>query len=332
MPATILAIESSCDESAAALLRGGKLLSHTLATQQVHAAYGGVVPELAARAHIQHIVPTVAAALQQAGLALEEVSHVAFTQGPGLLGSLLVGACFAKGLALARQRPLLGVNHIHAHLMAAFLEAPQPPFPFLGLVVSGGHTQLLLVQAPLRLQLLGQTRDDAIGEAFDKVAKLMGLPYPGGPLVDRYAQKGDPKAFAFPKAQMPGLDFSFSGIKTAFLRFMQQQKQPRLEGQLRADVCASVQHTLVEMVAEKVRAAVARTGVSALVMGGGVAANSALRTRLQGLGQAEGWQLFVPRRAYCTDNAAMVAVAAHFQLQAGIRTAHSVPCLPRMAC
>lgn len=328
----ILALESSCDETAAAVICAGKLMGHAVASQQVHATYGGVVPELAARVHQQNIIPIVTQALQEADIQRIEVQVVAFTQGPGLLGSLLVGTSFAKGLALALQVPLVAVHHIKAHILANFIEDPKPCFPFLGLVVSGGHTQLILVKDYLDMELLGQTQDDAIGEAFDKIAKMMGFPYPGGAWIDKYATMGDPTKFAFPTTTMPHLDFSFSGIKTAFLYFLKKQgaKMPIFLQKYRNDLCASIQATLVQMVVEKVQAAVAYTGVQQVVLGGGVAANSGLRHRLKVVGQKQGWELFVPAPKYCTDNAAMIGIAAYYQVQVGDFCSGKVESLSRI--
>lgn len=312
----ILAIESSCDETSAAVVRGGTLLSNVVASQSVHEQYGGVVPELASRAHQQNIIPVVHQALSEAGISLEELNAVAYTQGPGLMGALLVGASFAKGLALSRGLPLIGVNHMQAHILAHFIEEPRPSFPFLCLTVSGGHTQIVRVNGPLDMEVLGQTQDDAVGEAFDKTAKLLGLPYPGGPLIDRYAQSGNPKAYTFPIPEMPGLNFSFSGIKTAFLYFLRdlpaEEKQERL-----VDICASIQFTLVEILLRKLRKAAQQTGLRHIAIAGGVSANSGLRQRLAEEAQKQGWQVYIPALAYCTDNAGMIAMAAHYHYQAG---------------
>ena len=328
----ILAIETSCDETAAAVICNGKIVSNLVATQAVHTQYGGVVPELASRAHQQHIIPVVEQALQQAAITPAELDAVAFTQGPGLLGALLIGASFAKSMAFALNIPLIAVHHMRAHILANFIEEPAPTFPFLCLTVSGGHTQLVLVKAPLEMEVIGTTQDDAVGEAFDKIGKLMGLPYPAGPLIDQYAQNGDPQRFPFPATSMPQLDFSFSGIKTAFLYFMRknQEKDANFVAKHRADICASIQSTLVDMLVEKLKKAVNQTGVQSIALAGGVAANSGLRKRLQHLAIQEAWQLSIPKLAYCTDNAAMVAMTAHYQYLARECSDLSVMAKPRM--
>jgi len=322
MPATILAIESSCDETAAAVCRDGQILSNFIANQKVHEQYGGVVPELASRAHMQHIVPVVNSALVQAfpdlnrQEALQQIDAIAFTAAPGLIGSLLVGAQFAKSLALSLQKPLLAVHHMQAHVLANLLAPTPPSFPFLCLTVSGGHTQLVLAQSPLQLEIIGETIDDAAGEAFDKIAKLLGLPYPGGPLVDKYAQSGNPLAFQFARPRVPGLNFSFSGLKTSVLYFLQKQPADFIEQHL-ADLCASVQHTIVAMLLRNIQLAVEQTGVKEICIAGGVSANSGLRKALQELGKEKGWKTYVPAFEYCTDNAAMIAITAYYQLLSG---------------
>ena len=322
MSATILAIESSCDETAAAVCRDGQILSNFIANQKVHEQYGGVVPELASRAHIQHIVPVVNSALVQAfpdmnrQEALQQIDAIAFTAAPGLIGSLLVGAQFAKSLALSLQKPLLAVHHMQAHVLANLIATTPPSFPFLCLTVSGGHTQLVLAHSPLQLEIIGETIDDAAGEAFDKIAKLLGLPYPGGPLVDKYAQSGNPLAFQFARPRVPGLNFSFSGLKTSVLYFLQKQPADFIEQHL-ADLCASVQHTIVTMLMRNVQLAVEQTGVKEICIAGGVSANSGLRKALQELGKEKGWKTYVPAFEYCTDNAAMIAITAYYQLLSG---------------
>ncbi len=315
----ILAIESSCDDTGAAVLAGGKLLSNVVATQKVHEQYGGVVPELASRAHQQHVLPVVTAALRQAGVALTDLDAVAVTQGPGLLGSLLVGGMFAKTLALALGKPLLAVNHMRAHILAHFLHHATPSFPFLCLTVSGGHTQLVVVRSALEMEVIGQTIDDAAGEAFDKTAKLLGLPYPGGPHLDRLARQGNPQRFTFPVGAMPGFDFSFSGLKTSVLYFLKKEiaANPNFVAENLADLCASIQHAIVATLLRQLRRAAAATGLTHIALAGGVAANSGLREALQAEAAAQGWQVFIPDIAFCTDNAAMVAMTAHFQYQAG---------------
>ena len=327
----ILGIESSCDETAAAVMVGRRLASNVVATQAVHEAYGGVVPELASRAHQAHIVPVVHRALTEAGVGRRDLHAVAFTRGPGLLGALLVGASFAKGLALALGVPLIGVHHMRAHILSHFIEAPSPPFPFLCLTVSGGHTQLVRVDGPLDSTVLGQTLDDAVGEAFDKTAKLLGLPYPGGPFVDRYAAAGDPRAFDFTVGPMPGLDFSFSGIKTKILYFLRDAERaaPDFALRHRADLCASVQRALVEMLLAKVRQAVAETGLRHVAIAGGVSANRGLRAALTAEAAARDWTVYIPPLAYCTDNAAMIAMAGHFHYQAGDFVSQAVSPLAR---
>jgi N6-L-threonylcarbamoyladenine synthase len=322
MSATILAIESSCDETAAAVCRDGQILSNFIANQKVHEQYGGVVPELASRAHMQHIVPVVNSALVQAfpelnrQEALQQIDAIAFTAAPGLIGSLLVGAQFAKSLALSLQKPLLAVHHMQAHVLANLLATTPPSFPFLCLTVSGGHTQLVLAHSPLQLEIIGETIDDAAGEAFDKIAKLLGLPYPGGPLVDKYAQSGNPLAFQFARPRVPGLNFSFSGLKTSVLYFLQKQPTDFIEQHL-ADLCASVQHTIVAMLMRNIQLAVEQTGVKEICIAGGVSANSGLRKALQELGKEKGWKTYVPAFEYCTDNAAMIAITAYYQFLSG---------------
>lgn len=311
---TILAIESSCDETAAAVLRDGCVLSNTVATQKIHEQYGGVVPEIASRAHLQNIVPVVDAALKEAGISKRELNAVAYTQAPGLIGSLLVGGMFAKSLAQSLNIPLISVNHLRAHVLAHFIDEPKPEFPFLCLTVSGGHTQLVLCHDHHRFEVLGTTLDDAAGEAFDKTAKMLGLPYPGGPLVDKHAQGGDPLRFSFPIASIAGLDFSFSGIKTAVLYFLQKEKKnPHFVVDNLSDICASIQHTIVCTLMRKLEKAAVETGAIHIGIAGGVSANSALRARFAQRGAELGWTTHVPQFQYCTDNAAMIGIAAHYQ-------------------
>jgi N6-L-threonylcarbamoyladenine synthase len=333
MQPTILAIESSCDETSAAVIRGGQVLSNVVANQDVHLRYGGVVPELASRAHQQHIVPVVAQALQVAQVDKAALDAVAFTRGPGLLGSLLVGASFAKALGLGLGRPLIEVQHMMAHVLAHFIDEPRPQFPFLCLTVSGGHTQIVLVRGHLDMEILGQTQDDAVGEAFDKAAKLLGLPYPGGPLIDQYAAQGNPAAYAFPEVSTPGLDYSFSGLKTAFLYFVQEQvkKSPSFVADHLPDLCASIQATLVRVLLGKLRRAARELGIGQVAIAGGVSANRGLRAALQQMAERENWQVYVPAFEYCTDNAAMIAMAAHYKFLAGEFTSQEVSPLPRMA-
>jgi N6-L-threonylcarbamoyladenine synthase len=328
----ILAIESSCDETSAALIRNGKVLNNIIATQAVHQKYGGVVPELASRAHQRNIVMVVEKALTSAGVSLAEIDALAFTRGPGLMGSLLVGISFVKGLALALNKPLIEVNHMRAHVLSHFIDAPKPSFPFLCLTVSGGHTQLIVVKDYLEMEVIGETQDDAVGEAFDKAAKIMGLPYPGGPLIDKYAQSGNPKAYAFSKTSMPGLDFSFSGIKTAFLYFIrdERKKNPAFVEENLNDICASIQHHLVTMLTEKLVQASEETGIKQIAIAGGVSANSGLRNALKELAVNNNWDLFIPAFEYCTDNAGMIAMAAHYHYQKGIFSTLEVSPLARM--
>jgi N6-L-threonylcarbamoyladenine synthase len=330
---TILAIESSCDETSAAIISNGQLRSNIVATQVIHQKYGGVVPELASRAHQQHILPVVEKALEDAKVSKKDLNAIAFTRGPGLLGALLVGASFAKALALGLNVPLIEVNHMQAHVLAHFIEEPRPAFPFLCLTVSGGHTQIVLVRGPLEMEIIGETQDDAVGEAFDKTAKLLSLPYPGGPLVDKYAQQGNPLAFPFPLSDMPGLNFSFSGIKTAILYFLQDRvkSNPQFVEDNIADICASVQHTLIKMLLQKLRKAAKQTGISHIAIAGGVSANSGLRKTLQEMGEKEQWKVYIPRFEYCTDNAAMIAMAAHFKYEQGEFAEQTISPMPRMA-
>jgi N6-L-threonylcarbamoyladenine synthase len=328
----ILAIETSCDETAAAVICNGKIASNVVATQAVHAQYGGIVPELASRAHQQHLIPVVRQAMQEANITPSRLDAVAFTQGPGLLGALLVGTSFAKSVAFALDIPLIAVHHMRAHILANFIEEPYPTFPLLGLTASGGHTQLVLVKNPLCMEVIGETQDDAIGEAFDKIGKLMDLPYPAGPLVDQYAQQGDPHCFQFPSTNTSHLNFSFSGIKTAFLYFLRkhQQKDAQFVTKHRNDLCASIQTTLINMLLEKLKDAVAQTGIKTIAVAGGVAANSGLRNQLKQLAAQAHWEVFIPKQSYCTDNAAMIAITAHYQYLAGAFCDLKVTARPRI--
>ena len=328
----LLAIESSCDETSAAVLTDNQIRSNVVAAQLVHEQYGGVVPELASRAHQQHIVPVVERALADAKMPKTALDAIAFTRGPGLLGSLLVGASFAKALALGLNIPLIEVNHMQAHVLAHFIGENNPAFPFLCLTVSGGHTQIVLVRAPLDMEVIGQTQDDAVGEAFDKSAKLLNLPYPGGPLIDKYAREGNPLAFKLPLGEMPGLDFSFSGIKTAILYFLRDQTKanPDFISQHLPDICASIQYTLVQMLLNKLKRAARETGIRDIAIAGGVSANSGLRDALQKTGHELGWRVFIPAFEYCTDNAAMIAMAAKFKFEQGDFVGQNVSPLPRM--
>ena len=325
---TILAIESSCDETAASICVDGKILSNSIATQAIHEQYGGVVPELASRAHMQNVVPVVQDALFRAGSRLENVDAFAFTQAPGLIGALLVGAQFAKSMALAFDKPLIAVNHMQAHVLANLIDEPSPAFPYLCLTVSGGHTQIVICKSPIDLTIIGKTIDDAAGEAFDKSAKILGLPYPGGPLIDRYAKSGNPKAYQFPEPKIDGLDFSFSGVKTSILYFLQNagksnvySKSPEVSKEERQqfidshlpDICASIQHRLVSILLNKLKKAVTQTGIKRVCIAGGVSANSGLRAEFMKTGNELGWQTFIPRFEYCTDNAAMIAITAYYK-------------------
>jgi N6-L-threonylcarbamoyladenine synthase len=316
---TILAIESSCDETSAAVCRDGKILSNYIANQTVHEQYGGVVPELASRAHLQNIVPVVDAALRQAEITLHELDALAFTQAPGLIGSLLVGSQFAKSLALALEKPLIAVHHMQAHVLANLIEESKPLFPFLCLTVSGGHTQIVLARSPLDLEVIGETLDDAAGEAFDKSAKMLGLPYPGGPLIDKHAKEGDGTRFRFAEPQIEGLDFSFSGLKTSVLYFLQKQVkgEPNFIQNNLADLCASIQKTIVAILLNKLKKAVQQTGINTVCLAGGVSANSGLRAAFERTGNDLGWATFIPPFQYCTDNAAMIAITAYYKYGKG---------------
>ncbi|MGB3585640.1 MAG: tRNA (adenosine(37)-N6)-threonylcarbamoyltransferase complex transferase subunit TsaD [Tunicatimonas sp.] len=328
----ILAVESSCDETSAAISKNGEILSNIVATQAVHENYGGVVPELASRAHQQNIVPIVHQAFQQANITKTMLNAVAYTQGPGLLGALLVGSSFVKSFAWGLQIPLIAVNHMQAHILAHFIESPRPQFPFLCLTVSGGHTQLVVVRDYLAMEIIGETMDDAVGEAFDKIAKLLGLPYPGGPHLDRSAQQGNPERFSFPTTSMPELSFSFSGIKTAVLYFLRDQlkQNEQFIKENLPDLCASVQSTLINMLLEKVEAAASQTGIREIAIAGGVSANSGLRSKLQALAIQRQWQVYIPKVEYCTDNAAMIAMAAHYQYLAGLTDTLATSPNPRL--
>lgn len=311
----VLAIESSCDDTGAAVCRNGEVVSNLIASQKVHEQYGGVVPELASRAHMQNIVPVVDLALQKAEVQLFEVDAIAFTQAPGLIGSLLVGAQFAKSLAMSLQKPLISVHHMQAHVLSNMIDDPKPSFPFICLTVSGGHTQIVVCKSPYNMEVIGETIDDAAGEAFDKTAKLLGLPYPGGPLIDRYAKEGNLNRFPFPEPNIPGLNFSFSGVKTSVLYFLQAEKNKNkgfIEENL-ADICASVQQRIVSILLNKLKKASKETGIKNICIAGGVSANSGLRNGLENLGKKSGWLTFIPKFEYCTDNAGMIAITAWFK-------------------
>ncbi len=315
MPVNILAIESSCDDTSASVISDGKILSNLVAGQKVHEAYGGVVPELASRAHQANILPVVDMALKQAGMTLTDLSAVAFTQSPGLIGSLMVGCSFAKSLAQSLNIPLIGVHHMQAHVLAHFIDEPKPVFPFLCLTVSGGHTQIVLMRNYFEFEIIGKTLDDAAGEAFDKAAKILELPYPGGPLIDKYAKGGNQHAFQFAKPDIPELNFSFSGLKTSFLYFIRERIKTNSDfiDENLADICASMQEAIIYHLMKKLVKASKQTGIKQIALAGGVSANTGLRKAIDIEGQKLGWQTFVPAFEYCTDNAAMIAITAHYK-------------------
>lgn len=345
----ILGIESSCDDTSAAILKNNAILSNIIANQKVHESYGGVVPELASRAHQQNIVPVVNEAIKKAGITIQDIDAIAFTCGPGLLGSLLVGTSFAKGLSLGLNIPMIDVNHMHGHILAHFIddtstqfdklnETPigklkeKPEFPFICLTVSGGHTQLVLVHDYLKMEIIGSTIDDAAGEAFDKTAKILGLPYPGGPLIDKYAQEGDESKFEFSKSRMPEYDFSFSGLKTSILYFIQKEmkKNPNFISEELSNICASVQKAILDSLFYKLEIAAKELKINHIAIAGGVSANSGLRKRLNETGVKLGWKTYIPKFEYCTDNAAMIAIAGYFMYQKGIFADQSVSAKARM--
>ena len=314
----ILGIESSCDDTSAAVICNGKVLSNVVANQEVHSKYGGVVPELASRAHQQNIVPVVQQAIEKAGIKKEDLSAVAFTRGPGLMGSLLVGTSFAKSLALGLNVPLIDVNHMQAHILAHFIVEEGsniPPFPFICLTISGGHTQIVKVTDHFNMEILGETIDDAVGEAFDKSAKILGLPYPGGPYIDKHAQLGNPKAYPFTKPKVGDMDFSFSGLKTGILYFIQKQQRinPNFIAENLNDICASIQYTIVEILMDKLKNAVKHTGIQHIAIAGGVSANSEIRKRLSTANKHFGWTTYIPKFEYTTDNAAMIAITGYLK-------------------
>ena len=334
----ILGIESSCDDTSAAVIRDRVLLSNVIASQDVHRAYGGVVPELASRAHEQNIVPVVSEALSRAGVKPSELTAIAFTRGPGLLGSLLVGTSFAKALSLALDIPAVMVNHLQGHVLAGFVRESgvpvhEPSFPYLCLLVSGGNSQIVKVNSPLDFEILGQTIDDAVGEAFDKCSKMIGLGYPGGPIIDRLAAQGDPKRFSFAKPHIPGLDYSFSGVKTSLLYFVRDEmaKDPEFMEKNKEDLCASFQKTLIDILMDKLIKAAKQTGIRDIAIGGGVSANSGLRNRVSEEGAKRGWNVFLPPFKFTTDNAAMIAVAGYFHYLAGERCPLDVAPVSRIA-
>jgi N6-L-threonylcarbamoyladenine synthase len=314
----ILAIESSCDDTSAAVLQNDKVLSNVVANQSVHVAFGGVVPELASRAHQQNMVPVVDQALKKAGIQKSQLSAIAFTQGPGLMGSLLVGSSFAKSLAMALSIPLIAVHHMQGHILAHFIDEDgydKPEFPFLAVTISGGHTQIIKVTDFFTMEIIGETTDDAVGEAFDKSAKILGLPYPGGPLVDKHAQLGNPKAFSFTKPKVPGLDFSFSGLKTQILYFIQKKvkENPKFIEENLNDICASIQHIIIEIIMEKLKMAVAQTAIKQIAIGGGVSANSGIRKTIKEAESKYGWKTYIPKFEYTTDNAAMIGIVGYYK-------------------
>jgi N6-L-threonylcarbamoyladenine synthase len=332
MSIVILAIESSCDDTSAAVSKDAKILANAMAGQQVHERWGGVVPELASRAHLQNIVPVIDMAMKQAGIRKQEINAVAFTRGPGLIGSLLVGVSFAKAFALAQNIPLIEVNHMQAHILAHFIDN-HPAFPFLCLTVSGGHTQIVLVKDFLEMEVIGETLDDAAGEAFDKSAKLLGLPYPGGPLIDKYAKTGSPEKFSFPEPQIADLNFSFSGLKTSILYFLQKEKKKN-EAFIQEniyDLCAGIQKTIVDILLRKLEKAAKQTGVREIALAGGVSANSELRRRFEELEIKNNWKTHIPKFEYCTDNAAMIAITAYYKFLKGDFATQDIEPLPRYA-
>jgi N6-L-threonylcarbamoyladenine synthase len=331
----ILGIESSCDDTSAAVICNGRVLSNIVANQEIHAKYGGVVPELASRAHQQHIVPVVQQAIEQAGITKEDLHAISFTRGPGLMGSLLVGTSFAKSLALGLDIPLIDVNHMQGHILAHFIKEENteiPPFPFVCLTISGGHTQIVRVTDYFTFEVLGETIDDAVGEAFDKSAKILGLPYPGGPLVDKYAQLGNPKKFSFTKPKVGDLDFSFSGLKTGILYFIQRnlKENPKFIEENLYDICASIQHTIVEILIEKLKNTVKKTGIKHIAIAGGVSANSEIRKRLQLAQKHWGWTTYIPKFEYTTDNAAMIAITGYLKYKSKLYADISVKAQARL--
>ncbi len=334
----ILGIESSCDDTSAAVIRDGWLLSNVIASQDVHRAFGGVVPELASRAHELNIVPVVSEALSRAGVRPDELTAIAFTRGPGLLGSLLVGTSFAKAMGLALDIPIVEVNHLQGHLLADFIRQEgkavrEPAFPYLCLLVSGGNSQIVRVDDPLHFEILGQTIDDAVGEAFDKCSKMLGLGYPGGPVIDRLAQQGDPERFPFTRPHIPGLDYSFSGVKTSLLYFVRDEmaKDPDFLEKNKEDLCASFQKTLIDILMDKLVKAAKQTGIREITVGGGVSANSGLRARIESEGRKRGWNTYLPEFKFTTDNAAMIAIAGYYHYLAGERTPLDVAPASRMS-
>ncbi len=336
MSITILGIESSCDDTSAAVIKDEQLLSNVIANQDVHIAYGGVVPELASRAHQQNIIPVVDLALQKAGIEVKDIDAVAFTRGPGLLGSLLVGSSFVKGFSLARDIKMIDVNHLQAHVLVHFIQTEEqlrgPDFPFLTLLVSGGHTQIVVVRSHLDMEIIGRTIDDAAGEAFDKCAKLLGLPYPGGPMIDKLSKEGDPLRFKFNKPRIKDFDFSFSGLKTSFLYFLRDElkKDEKFIEDNRSDLAASLQQTIIDILITKLSSASAFTGIKTIALAGGVSANSGLRNRVIEMGKEKGWSVFIPSFGFTTDNAAMIAITGYYKYQTGQFASHDITPLARM--
>ena len=334
-PLILLGIESSCDDTSAAIIKDTIILSNVVAGQEIHTKYGGVVPELASRAHQQNIIPVVQQAIAQAGIAKEDIAGVAFTRGPGLLGSLVVGTSFAKAFALAQNIPMLDVNHMYGHVLAHFIggeEKKKPTFPFICLTISGGHTQLVLVKDHLSMEVIGTTIDDAAGEAFDKTAKLLGFPYPGGPLIDKYAQEGDVSKYTFANPNMQNYDYSFSGLKTSILYFLQKQIKvdPAFVEQEMQHICASVQQSIVDILFTKLVKASKELGISQIAIAGGVSANSGVRKRLLEEGLKRNWDVFIPEFQYCTDNAAMIAITGHYMYQQGLFADQSISATARL--
>ena len=335
-PLTILGIESSCDDTSAAIIRDGYLLSNIIATQDVHKSFGGVVPELASRSHQANIIPVVDEAIKQAGIRKDEINAISFTRGPGLLGSLLVGTSFAKGLSISLGIPLIDVNHLQGHVLAHFIfekdkQKQLPVFPHLCLLISGGHTQIIRVDSPLKMEVIGKTIDDAAGEAFDKCAKVIGLPYPGGPLVDKLASEGNPKAFTFSKPRIKDLDFSFSGLKTSFLYSIRDHSaiDPDFISKEKNNLCASLQNTIVEILCEKVKKAVKQTGIKEISLAGGVSANSSIRKMFTALANENNWNLYLPPFAFTTDNAAMIAITGFYKYKEGLFASHDIAPIAR---
>ncbi len=334
-PIYILGIESSCDDTSAAVICNGKILSNVVANQEIHAKYGGVVPELASRAHQQNIVPVIQQAIQQANIDKKDLNAIAFTRGPGLMGSLLVGTSFAKSLSLGLNIPIIAVNHMQGHVLAHFIEEEnqaKPPFPFLCLTISGGHTQIVKISSYFEMKVLGETADDAVGEAFDKSAKILGLPYPGGPLIDKYAKLGNPNAFKFTKPKMADLNFSFSGLKTGILYFIQKKvkENPNFIKENLNDICASIQRTIVEILFGKISKAVSQTGIKHIAIAGGVSANSEIRNTLKETENKYGWKTYIPKFEFTTDNAAMIAIVGYLKYLEGDFTNSSIAATARL--